>query len=79
MRESERNILDSLGGNCDELLGEVRVVDGKSDGGDEGEPLISLLVVDETSRVSKGDRVGHVNLEYQLLPFPWRRILTVMA
>lgn len=44
--------LDSLGSNLEKLLGKVLVVHGQTNGRNEGEPLISLFVVDHLSRVS---------------------------
>ena len=55
------SLLDGLGSGSDELLVKEVVVHGETNGGDEGEPLVTLLVVDQTSRVSEGDRVCHVN------------------
>ena len=41
------------------------MVHGKTDGRDKSEPLVSLSVADELSRVSESDRVGHVDLQLE--------------
>lgn len=55
------SLLDGLGGVGNELLVKEVVVHGKTDGRDKSEPLVSLSVADELSRVSESDRVGHVD------------------
>lgn len=53
--------LDGLGGSGNELVVEQFMIHGKTDRGDKGEPLVSLSVVHQPSRVSQSDRVCHVN------------------
>ena len=54
-------LLDGFGSDGNKLLVERWVIDGKSDRGDELEPLVSLGIVEDASGVGEGDRVGHVD------------------
>lgn len=58
---SVSGLLDGSGGEAQELGVELGVVDGESDLGGEGEPLVTHGVGEHASGVGEGDRVGHVD------------------
>jgi hypothetical protein len=55
------HLLDGSGRELQELGVELRVVNAESDLGGQGEPLVSHGVGGESSRVSEGHGVGHVD------------------